>query len=558
MNPTTTVPETLTTTLPDGTRLVGSLYRAADYETTSVILVRTPYWRREGLSLPEHLTTIDGLNAAGWHVYLQDCRGTGDSTGDFEPLRHETHDGVATLEWVREQPWCDGTVVTLGASYLGFTQFAIATTDASKDLAGSVLINTAADAYSGWIYSKGGAFSIENTDRYGIFCAAGAAQRSGDPARARQLIAAATKTTARLRQGGAPTATLVGSTAPWFGDWVAHPSRDEYWKALSYREDLPATESPSLHIGGWFDFFSDATTDAYTTLRKSARTERARNGQYLVMGPWNHMSFTGEYDAYDFGPTASAAGIGLDHVLERFLHAVAGTAPLSADDAHRVRYFVMGADEWRTAPDWPIPASRPTPFYLAGGVLQTDHPTAEATAEVHHDPANPVPTLGGRLLFAGDTWTASGPADQRINADRDDVLTFTSAPLEAQTTIAGNITATVWVSTDLDDADIALTLADLDEHGAYRLLSEGITRLSSTVPRGTSIAGTQHRVDVDVSVTANEFAVGHRIGLLVSGSNFPRYDLNPAHQAGTITLHTGPTTLSRVTLPVLAPDKESA
>ena len=106
----------------DGVTLLADHYVPLADEGRGTILVRTPY----GRGFPwAHLYGV-AFAEQGFHVLLQSCRGTGGSTGRFEPFRNEAADGQATVAWLRGQDWFTGRLGTIGASYLGYVQLALA------------------------------------------------------------------------------------------------------------------------------------------------------------------------------------------------------------------------------------------------------------------------------------------------------------------------------------------------------------------------------------------------------------------------------------------------
>ncbi|WP_432507193.1 CocE/NonD family hydrolase [Kineococcus arenarius] len=550
-------PQLFEIVLSDGTVLRADVYKPTGPGSYPVLLVRTPYSKSSFFSMPEGITTLERMIADGFAVVFQDVRGTGASDGQFVPLLNEREDGAATLTALLQQPWCDGRISTLGSSYLGFTQFAM-TVEAGAPVRDSVYINTAPDAYTGWYYSPGGAFSVENSDRYAFAVGAGAARTAGDLARAEYLNAIATKESDRLRDGGRHTADVLAVEAPWFTDIVEHRLRDEYWQEISYADDFDQVTAGGLHIGGWFDFFSRSAVSAYTALRQGAASAAAREGQYLVMGPWTHNDTSGVYEAHDFGAGASAASLGLENLISSFLTRQGNTEALP-----RATWFLMGADEWRTSTEFPPPGTLAAPLFLAPAVDDSGArlaPQAAITGSsvlVPFDVANPVSTRGGRLLSIGDTWTDAGPTDQRVLEARDDVVSFTTEMFETATEVVGALQAVVYVSTHLPDTDVAVVVTDVAPDGTSRLLCEGIGRLSlrDGVDHEAPVDAEQiHRLVIDLGVTANAFAPGHQLRINVAGSNFPNYELNPAladgHQPGAFTVHTGGSWASHVLVPV--------
>ena len=112
-----------------------------------------------------------------------------------------------------------------------------------------------------------------------------------------------------------------------------------------------------------------------------------------------------------------------------------------------VRLFIMGDNVWRDEQEFPLARTRYTKYYLhsargansvtGDGVLTTTSPAAEKADEFDYDPENPVPTIGGRLC-CGQAMPP-GPADQRPNESRSDVLVFSTPALTEDTEVTGFI-----------------------------------------------------------------------------------------------------------------------
>ena len=142
--------------MPDGTHQIADRYVPQACEPCPTLLVRTPY----GRGFPYDFM-YGGLFAEhGYNVLLQSTRGTGGSGGSYEPFTDEAADAQATIAWLREQPWFNGSLATMGASYLGFTQWALAN-DAPPELKAMVVQVSTEDFY-GFLY-PGGAFAMEAT-----------------------------------------------------------------------------------------------------------------------------------------------------------------------------------------------------------------------------------------------------------------------------------------------------------------------------------------------------------------------------------------------------------
>ena len=200
----------------------------------------------------------------------------------------------------------------------------------------------------------------------------------------------------------------------------------------------------------------------------------------------------------------------------------------------------MGANEWREADQWPpAEASTQSWFLDSGGNANSDRgdgalATTPAPADsipdrFFYDPLRPVPSEGGPTLQAN--IGLPGPRDQSRIEARDDVLCYTSEPLDgALTVVAGPVKVVLWTVTDAPDTDFTAKLVDVHPDGRPVSLCDGILRArfrqSFTEPRPVP-AGEPIRYEIDLASTAVVFAPGHCIRLEVSSSNFPRFDANP-------------------------------
>jgi hypothetical protein len=368
---------------------------------------------------------------------------------------------------------------------------------------------------------------------------------------------------------------LLEKMWPWWSDIQEHPARDQYWQDLSVIDHAEQVTVPALHIGGWFDIFAANTARSFTELRARAGTEEARNGQRLIIGPWDHLNSTGIYPDRRFGMLADAItqDITGEHVkfFDRWLRGNATAEEAAAP----VKIFVMGIDQWRDEQDWPLPDTSYEAWYLDGsgqanssagdGLLRPQPPAAEATDTYLYDPLRPVPTLGGRIMLP-TTANAAGAVDQRPAEARDDVLCFTSEILTEPVEVPGHVSLTLFASSSAPDTDFTGKLVDVFPDGRAIFLTDGILRAryrNSLAEPEPLAPGEPYELSLDLSITSNVFLPGHRIRLEISSSNFPRYDRN-SNTGGVIAeesadqvtvavnriLH-GPACPSRLILPVI-------
>ena len=544
------------------------------------LLVRLPY----GKDLPQLLAyglmpNIFALVEAGYAVVYQDCRGTFRSGGEFVPMLNEPADGTDTIAWLVRQPWCDGNIGSYGASYLGFVQWASVSAGAPvKAIAPAV---TTTDYYTAPWYSEGGAASWHTVQSWTTQMAMIETLRqlglgSGDPQLLGELAGMMADPQPHLEAMPPSRQPAVEKVWPWWSELLSHPARDTWWQGLSVLDRAEQVTVPALHIGGWFDIFAANTARSFTELRARAGTAEAREGQRLIIGPWDHLNSTGIYPDRRFGLTADAITQDLTGQHVRFFDRWLRDRRGALDGSAPVKIFVMGIDQWRQEQDWPLPDTRYVPYYLhssgrantaAGdGELSTEAPAQTAADAFLYDPRRPVPTLGGRVMLPS-TANAAGPVDQRPAETRDDVLCFTSPVLTEPLEVTGHVSLTLYASSSAPDTDFTGKLVDVFPDGRAIFLTDGIIRAryrKSLAEPEPLTPGEPCQLDLDLSVTSNVFLPGHRIRLEVSSSNFPRFDRNtntggiiadePADQATTAVnrvLH-GPSYPSQLILPVIS------
>lgn len=204
-------------------------------------------------------------------------------------------------------------------------------------------------------------------------------------------------------------------------------------------------------MGGWYDVFIGGTVQSYAMMRRNGGSAEARAGQRLLIGPWSHADGTdlGTFPDRSFGLEGSIKAADITAAHLRFCDRWVRGRTDTPYDAHPVRIFVMGIDQWRDEADWPLPDTRYTDFFLAGGgrantasgdgLLTRDGASVDAVDTFLYDPRRPVPTVGGTVL-AAVPGTYPGPADQAAIETREDVLCFTTAVLERPVEVTGHVT----------------------------------------------------------------------------------------------------------------------
>ncbi|MGH9342781.1 MAG: CocE/NonD family hydrolase [Terriglobia bacterium] len=513
----------------DGVILRADIYRPDAPGAFPVLLERTPY------NKANEVETAYKAAGQGYVVIIQDCRGRYASAGEWYTFKHESADGYDTVEWAAKLSYANGKVGMFGGSYVGATQM-LAAIAHPPHLAGIFPTVTASNYHRNWTY-QGGAL----TQWFDESWTSGLAQNTLDRRVAEATDAMNYAKTLPLDHFSlfpAPAALGMGGLdglAPYYLDWLRHPNYDDYWKQWSIEADYSRIQVPAFHIGGWYDLFLDGTLRNYMGIKAHGGTEAARNGQRLLIIVGGHAGMGRKVGDVDFGAQAVPDINGLmirwyDYLFKGIQNGMAQEKP--------VKYFEMGRDEWREAQTWPPPDAHATSFYLhsegkansalGDGALSTSGPEKEPADRFVYDPANPVPTLGGRLCCDSD-HLEPGARDQRSNEARKDVLVFSTPVFTHDFVVTGPVHLVLYASSSAPDTDFTAMLTDVGPDGFARNITDGIIRAryrNSMEQPEFMTPGRIYKFTIDLWATSNDFLAGHRLRLDVSSSNFPRFDRN--------------------------------
>ena len=580
-------------TTRDGVKLACDIYMPARNGefiggAWPAILERTPYDKRERIARGRYFARN------GYVFVVQDVRGRFKSEGEWYAFAHEAPDGYDTVEWIASQPWCNGKVGTVGASYAGSDQSALAPLNPPHLAA--MAVNVGASNYHHSSMRHNGAAEL----RFFIYAfrmAVTSKEAKEDP----KIRSAVTKACAEVGQWlhrlpftkGVSPLQFLPSYEQWIYDLLTHGDYDEYWKqrgyAISHYYDEHA-DVPTYYIGSWYDSYARSTCENFVELGRSKESLHK-----LIMGPWTHgassVSFAGDVE---FGPQARLDDLSwlhkrwFDYTLKGLHNGIGEEPP--------VIIFVMGGGSgerdangrlehggcWRFENEWPLARTQYTEYYLhADGTLTPGLPEPSRPTGYTFDPGRPVPTIGGNLS-AGEPLLHPGGFDQRgdprfsgaegslpLNA-RPDVLTFQTRPLARDLEATGPIEVTLYASSSAVDTDFTAKLLDIyppfeDYPEGFALnLTDSIIRAryrNSPEVAELMAPGRVYEFRFSLYPTSNVFKAGHCIRLDVSSSNFPRFDVNP-NTGGPLgrgsqivvaqqSIYHDPEHPSRVTLPII-------
>jgi uncharacterized protein len=542
------------------------------------------------------------FTSRGYVVVMQDVRGRYKSQGRWQPWYDDGRDGYDTLAWIARQPWSDGGIGTVGTSYEGGTQQALALANAPHLKAMVPL------------------FSVSNVARYGVRHNGAFELRwfnwvftIGDPNTAPNLTAA---TRAASEPAAAPALAelsnhvreyvsalpLRAGTTPlkfapdyekWLIDVMSHGPDDPMWQQMGVEvadhvkeyEDVPV-----YHVTGWYDSWSAQVAN----LNYEGLSQHKKSLQRLIIGPWTHSNPHLDYaGAAQFTPDAA---IDLNAFEQRWFDRWMKGIDNGVDREPPVRLYVMGGGDahktaegrvfvgghWRDEKEWPLARAKATPYYLhAQGLLSTDSPASAAPLTYRFDPRHPVPTLGGNLSSQGPL-ASEGAADQRCRTDlwtcadaaplsaRNDILVFATPPVTEDLEVTGPLVVKLWASSDAPDTDFTAKLIDVYPPsadfpaGVDMLIGDSIVRAryrnGAAKPQMLE-RGKPYEFTIELYPTSIVFRRGHRIRLDISSSNFPRFDVNPntgeplndnrSSRVAENTVYLDPAHPSRILLPVI-------
>jgi putative CocE/NonD family hydrolase len=498
-------------TMEDGAVLLADRWvaRATRDRPGPTVLVRSPYGRKQAVAL------IFGrlLAERGLQVVMQSTRGTFGSEGEFSPF-DERPDGLATLRWLREQPWHAGGIGMIGPSYLGLVQWALAP-EAGPDLA-ALAIQVSASQFHGQTWAGGG-LSLETAASWLVLVAE--QERRLAPLAMVTGLRRLPSVLSQLPLGGLDE-LVTGAPVAWWRDAIANPGREgSFWVARDFAAGVAKVTAPVQLVGGWNDIVLPWMLEDYVALQAAGRDVQ------LVIGPWSHIA-----------PGALAAGIREGLAWLRY--------HLLGDDRlvrpERVRLFVTGERSgggWRSLPSWPPPDTGEHRLWLGdSGHLREEAPaepsvtagTAAGAAagasgggdRYRYDPLDPTPSVGGPVLLAREPVT-----DNRALEARADVMTYTTAPLPSVVEAIGPVRVELWLRTSSPYFDVFARVCDVDTEGASWNVCDALARVAPGIFEPSEDGA--WRVAFNLWPMGHRFAAGHRIRLQVSSGAHPRYARNP-------------------------------
>lgn len=480
--------------MSDGTRLSAYVYRPTSQKTLPAVFEQ----RYASLTGAGTRKAAADLARKGFAVAMVNFRGSQKSEGTYSGYRNlgwgggEPQDGYDTCEWLAKQPWCTGKIGSFGSSQGGFAQNFLAAAN-PPHLVCQYMVDTGLSLFHEG-YRIGG---VTRHERFADF-----GQNCRNPEDNMRLLE----------------------------EWDQHPDFDAYWQDEDCSRHFNRMNVPCFTIGSWYDFMVRGSIQSFVG-RQTLGGTRSQGRQQLVIGPWLHGRLNKGTKVNELIYPDNAAWPELDHMSRWFHHHLNGQ-PTGVMEEPPVRYYTMGAvgepnapgNEWRTSSTWP-PSTKSTSLFLQPNqILSFDKPVqSTSTTRLPSDPSNPM-SIPGRGF--------PGAKDARSFECQSDVRTWSTETLAQPLEITGTISASLWISTDVPDADFILRVSDVYPDGRSMLLMdyplraryrEGFEKqvfLKPNVP-------TELRWRIgDISIILNK---GHRLRVTLSCSGSPLYEPNPQH-----------------------------
>jgi len=469
----------------DGIHLATDVYLSEnEIDPHGCVLVRTPYNKRD--------SNLGDFADAGWPSIVQDMRGRYASEGVDTIFRNAHTDGPDTLEWIKSQPWCNGKIATFGGSALGINQYYMAGANPSGLKCQYIQVATPNLHHHGMY--QGGEF------RYSMI-----------------------------------TLWLEGQQSQFvIPEIVEHENYTmDYWTNTSLEDNWQDIHVPAVHIGGWYDIFTQGTIDGFMGYHYLGG-EGAKGNSKLIMGPWVHGAsrIAGEL-LYPENSMANFPWELFVSMIYEFCEDESYETDYDYGSWPAVSYYVMGdvddidapGNEWRFSNHWPLDVEYQEWYVHQNGLLTQQVNDNSDSLSFMYNPLDPVATVGGQNLCI-----PAGPYDQTGVEQRDDVLVFTSEVLSKPYEATGPIKARLYVSSDCPDTDFTVKLTDVYPDGRSMLITDGILRMRNRMGLDHwefMEPGEIYEVEVDLWSSSYIWNTGHQIRISISSSNYPRFLANP-------------------------------
>ena len=470
--------------MSDGIKLKAELWLPDLVGSFPVLLERTPYNRKEIIKMHRHL--VD----SGYAVLVQNLRGTVGSEGKWEVFGSDSwggpgkQDGIDTVEWIKQQKWCNGKIGLMGFS--------------ASAISAQLLLASRPE---------------------GVQCA--------------YLVAGSDNFYETIFPNGCYRKNTIEEWGPakeYLPEIIKHPSYDEFWERRNARERAGQINVPVFIVGGWFDLFQRSSTEFFRLLNMNTNSPTFGKCK-LIMHPLSHAANSGELVLEDRNKTNLDEKVGS---MQEWFNYWLKEIDNGLYNKSAVGMYIIGdgqnpgeiGNTYQFYNNLPWSSNPVKMFLISGGNLSLETPTEEGNFSSYiYDPLDPTPSKGGNNLIP-----PSGPHDQREIEQRNDLLIFTSPPLKKHLTLIGPIKVHLYASTNVKDTDFGVRFCDVYPDGRSMLMNEGMVkaRYRENIREEKFIEpGKIYEYEIDLWDTALVLAPEHRIRITIISASNPRYEPNP-------------------------------
>ncbi len=542
----------------DGVRLCTDIYRPRTDKPVPIIFSRTPYnfnnWR-DGKETSRNYAQALEVVRRGYAYVVQNERGRYFSEGEWDILGPPLTDAYDAFTWMAEQPWSNGRIGLYGCSSTAEWQMAAASLN-HPALAAMVPqgfgagVGRVGPFFEQGNWYRGGAtqmlfiawlYGVQNDTIRPTFPPTATQEELIRVSRSFDLAPERPPVDWSQALKHLPVQDIIKNVEGPIGIYEKmirrKPNDPAWYEGGLYHDDMPF-HTPSFWFVSWFDVSSSPNLALFNHVREHGANEYVRDNQYLVIAPTLHCAYKRATEQTMIGDlNVGDARLDYDELVYGWFDAKL-KQERGPVDMPRVRYYTMGRNVWQTADQWPPADAKMRPFYLTSegrantlggdGRLVARPPAEDRPDSYAYDPLDPVPSLGGNVCCTGNAIEA-GSFDQRTNEAREDVLVYTTDPLEVGTEVTGFIESTLYVSSDCKDTDFTIKLIDVYPDGRAYNLDETIFRARYREGFDKEVwmePGQVYKIEMSPMATSNYFAPGHSIRVEISSSNFPRFDRN--------------------------------
>lgn len=545
----------------DGVRLATDIYRPKTDEKVPIIFSRTPYNFNSWGDGKERTRTMERAYEALKHGYayvVQNERGRYFSEGEWDILGVPLTDGYDAFSWMAEQEWSNGKIGTLGCSSTAEWQMAVAALDHPSHAAMvpqgyGAGVGVVGSYFEQGNWYRGGAeqllfhawlYGVEQ-DKFKPRIPAGATQE--DLIRISRFYDLAPENPPVNWKEAFSHLPLkdvlknVKGKKEIFDKMIIRKPNDPEWFEGGLYHDTMDFGIPSFWFVSWYDVSVAPNLELFNYVRENGADAFTKENQYLVIAPTLHCGYTRATENTIVGErSVGDARLNYDEQIYSWfdLH-LKREANDFIEKTPRVQYYTMGKNIWQASDSWPPKSAILKTFYLNsegnantrfGDGKLTPYPDqrGKRSDSFEYDPMNPVTSYGGGVCCTGNA-VQGGAFDQREMEEREDILVYTSDPLEEGIELSGFIESVLYLSSDVKDTDLTIKIIDVLPDGTAYNLDETIQRVRYREGYDKEVfmgKDQVYKVELTPMATSNYFKKGHRIRVEVSSSNFPRFSRN--------------------------------